>query len=211
MTREQFIKHWKLIEAFKNGAEIEFYDEEDGEWENVSSPYFSTADKYRVKPKQEVLPFTFDDAEFLIRKDVKRKNGKGITSIYGVEETRVNTAFSNYTFDYLLEYFTFLDGSPCGKLANQEESESNTENDAESIADNEENIVALEDITEQIEFPVGTVFSYGNEKYKVVEDSAKNEACTGCPFDNNKSICDKMYCSNMNRSDNICTFINKLT
>ncbi len=53
MTREQLNKHWKEIEAFKNGAEIECrrLDWLDDTWGVVGVPEWSEYCEYRVKPK----------------------------------------------------------------------------------------------------------------------------------------------------------------
>ncbi len=48
MTREELKKHWKIVKAFKNGAEIECLDE-DGKWSNVIEPSFNIKSKYRIK------------------------------------------------------------------------------------------------------------------------------------------------------------------
>ena len=50
ITREQLIQHWEVIEAFKNGAEIEYKRYLDGEWELVKDPSFILNTEYRVKP-----------------------------------------------------------------------------------------------------------------------------------------------------------------
>jgi len=47
MTREQLQKHWKVIKAYKNGADIQIYN---GKWLNVENPTFSEHKEYRIKP-----------------------------------------------------------------------------------------------------------------------------------------------------------------
>ena len=50
MEREQLKKHWDVIEAFKNGAVIQFKDL-DEKWKTISDPDFLKHNQYRVKPK----------------------------------------------------------------------------------------------------------------------------------------------------------------
>ena len=70
---------------------------------------------WRVKPESQLVPFTFEDAEFLIGKAVRNKESKYIATITSVREFDCRI-FIDTDFNYLLENFTFLDGSPCGKL-----------------------------------------------------------------------------------------------
>jgi len=51
MTREQLQKHWKIIEAFKDGKEIEFKDEIDSRWHKAGEPLFRINREYRVIPE----------------------------------------------------------------------------------------------------------------------------------------------------------------
>jgi len=52
MNRDQLKKHWEVVKAFKNGAEIEMKgDYPDAEWKLNSDPCFYTAISYRIKPE----------------------------------------------------------------------------------------------------------------------------------------------------------------
>jgi len=51
MNKEQLKKHWAIIEAFKNGAEIEVIISP-LRWEVNPDPSFFTDCEYRVKPEQ---------------------------------------------------------------------------------------------------------------------------------------------------------------
>lgn len=105
-----------VMQAFADGKEIEIYDEYTSKWISASGPNFNwTGCDYRVKeePKQpEYIPFTFEDAEFLIGKIVKSKNEKWIEMLIFASENEI----SNISYGFLLDCYTFLDGSPCGKL-----------------------------------------------------------------------------------------------
>ena len=61
MTRGQLNKHWREIEAFKNGAEIEArYGA--SEWALDESPDWFGDFEYRVKPKAREWWITMDHA-----------------------------------------------------------------------------------------------------------------------------------------------------
>jgi len=118
MTQKQVIKWWNEIEAFKNGKEIEMKQNCD-EWVINRNPMFTDEFEYRVKPEPKYVPFTFEDAEFLIGKVIKTKSGKVIKTIVGVSPDGVDCGNTFSYFNHLLHHYTFLDGSPCGKLENQ--------------------------------------------------------------------------------------------
>lgn len=49
MTREQLKKHWEVIEAYKNGADVEWRLGDAGTWMPIGdSPYFFTDYQYRI-------------------------------------------------------------------------------------------------------------------------------------------------------------------
>lgn len=50
MTREQLKKHWHVIEAYKNGEQIEINGEYSG-WLPVEAPLFEEASSYRAVKK----------------------------------------------------------------------------------------------------------------------------------------------------------------
>ena len=115
MTREQLIKHWDVITAFKEGKEIEFSLMDGDGWNTTDTPDFKNDVEYRVKQKTEYVPFDFSDAEKLIGKAVKNNDGSLflITTFTIVGFEIGNTAIS---FNDLFDNFIFLDGSPCGKI-----------------------------------------------------------------------------------------------
>lgn len=115
MTREGVIKHKDVILAFVEGADIEYYDF--GTWRDTPAPQFDPRTEYRVKPKEEIIPMDFSDAERLIGKVIRVRQNSNHLLITGCKYTCVTAG--NYTFGYnhLLEHCEFLDGSPIGKLA----------------------------------------------------------------------------------------------
>lgn len=120
MKREDLIKHWDVIEAFKNGIEIEYkFSGRDDDWKYCDNLGFYTNCDYRIKeaPKSEYLigvPFDFSDAEYLIGKAVILKHGGLIELITAVQKDHVY--LQRWTkYKDLFEHYTFLDGSICGK------------------------------------------------------------------------------------------------
>ncbi len=104
----------RVMQAFKEGKEIESYDTNGFEiWNLDKNPtwnwYFYN---YRIKQEPEYIPFDFSDAESLIGKVVKRKN---INEIFMLSYF-YNVGTLDYSYTRLFNDFTFLDGSPCGKL-----------------------------------------------------------------------------------------------
>lgn len=73
--------------------------------------------EYRIKPKSKpkYVPFTFEDAELFMNRIViaKDKSCKAVITYSDDEDVLLGTVGRDYK--YLLEDFTFLDGSPCGK------------------------------------------------------------------------------------------------
>ena len=102
-----------VMQAYEDGKEIEYYSDGCSEWKKATTPAWNwyTTD-YRVKPKPEYIPFTFEDAEFLIGKVVKHKTANHLAVITSCFNESTNMG----GYKKLLDYFTFLDGSPCGKL-----------------------------------------------------------------------------------------------
>ena len=107
-----------VMQAFVDGKDIERFVE------NISGSFWIFdltpswnwySFDYRVKeePKEpKYIPFTFEDAEFLIGKVVKSKDENWVEMISWCGD--IATSVSNYKT--LLSDYIFLDGSPCGKL-----------------------------------------------------------------------------------------------
>lgn len=104
------------MQAFVEGKEIEIYDKYTAKWTPAINPDFNWKGcDYRIKEepeKTEYIPFSFEDAEQLVGKVVKSKDENWIEllTFFGEDYT------SNITYEALLKDYTFLDGSPCGKL-----------------------------------------------------------------------------------------------
>ena len=104
-----------VMQAYTDGKEIEFrqrcdvnktykvIDLPSWDWDNYD---------YRVKETPEYVPFTFDDAEFLIGKVVKHKKDNWVELITYCNQNETPIG----PYEHLLDNYTFIDGSPCGKL-----------------------------------------------------------------------------------------------
>lgn len=115
MTRDGAIKHKDVILAFMDGADIEYYDF--GTWRDTPAPQFDPRTKYRVKPKEEIIPMDFSDAERLIGKVIRVRIDSSLRLIESCELTNVSAGGYRYSYKDLLNNCEFLDGSPIGKLA----------------------------------------------------------------------------------------------
>ena len=78
---------------------------------------FSDVQYHRVKPESEpeYIPFTFDDAKDLVGRCIKSKDGTKMQTIVHLNQNHVFAGVGQMDYEWLLEDYTFLDGSPCGK------------------------------------------------------------------------------------------------
>jgi hypothetical protein len=117
MTREDLNKHWEVIEAFKNGKEIEFRHVVTKCWMDATDPSFDQCVEYRLKEEPKYVPFDFSDAEKLRLMGVRPNNGqKYNNTIIAVSEYSVLVGTMWHTYKNLFDEFEFLDGSVCGKI-----------------------------------------------------------------------------------------------
>lgn len=120
MTKENAHLYLPFVQALAEGKEIEVFNSY-GEWASIENLTFSAIpERYRIKTEKKFIPFTWEDREFLRGKWFLKKTdistGKNVeyalTRIYFDE---VYFGQSRYSYYDLMRYFTFLDGSPCGK------------------------------------------------------------------------------------------------
>ena len=115
------VKHFELVKAFAEGANIQFYD--CGEWQDVDSPVFDQTVKYRIKPK-EYRPLTINEAFNLMMANmiIYNQNKKGrwtISSVYKNESVQLSDNYNathHVTLKRLCEQYTHVDGTPLGKV-----------------------------------------------------------------------------------------------
>lgn len=160
-------KHEKLIKAWAEGAEIEYYSPFFQEWSNSVEPSWQEHHEYRLKSKfkvgdqviiigqrreiksvgwekgliytfttgtkgrecdvelapeeelhYQIVPFTFEDAEFLVGKVVRYKQAELLFLITAVTG-KVYVNSTPISFAELFRDYTFLDYTMCGKIINK--------------------------------------------------------------------------------------------
>lgn len=102
-----------------NGGQVEVADKYKGKWETKRDDYWSFGScNYRIKeePKIEYVPFTIEDIDLFMGKIVKKKGKGDYSFILRANESIVYTWDNSFYYSQALEYFTFLDGTPFGKL-----------------------------------------------------------------------------------------------
>lgn len=105
-----------VMQAFVDGRQIEYYHTTKKSWIETSDPSWNwSLTDYRVKEESKqpkYVPFTFEDAEHLIGKPVKHKKDSWVEIITYCNKNETSSCM----YEDLLRDYTFLDGSPCGKL-----------------------------------------------------------------------------------------------
>ena len=128
MTKEQAKALLPFIQAFSEGKTIQF--KSNGKWVDLDSASFMlTPERYRIKPESKYRPFK-DATECwqemlkhqpfgwlkLVNECVNNSITINISSIgrddkYPIQFTN---DYDDYSFEYLYEEFTFMDGTPFG-------------------------------------------------------------------------------------------------
>ena len=86
-------------------------------WKRKPIPTFEIDTAYRVKPQPKIVPFDYSDAEMLINKVVKTKEFDRVRSIVALgNDNLLKLGDMWITYLELFDKYTFLDGSPCGKV-----------------------------------------------------------------------------------------------
>ena len=117
MTRETLIKHWDVIQAFKEGKKIEYFSNFDGKWVNVKNPSFDIECSYRVKPESTKRLPTIEEVErwFLENKVFRYKRTgtlERIMTFQSTNETPICDADREWhCISGFCEKYTHYDGS----------------------------------------------------------------------------------------------------
>lgn len=126
MDRERAKELLPVIQAFAEGKTIQVFISCKDRWEDNNNPLWdANADKYRIKPEPKYRPFK--DAEecweemqkhqpFSWIIDKKSKERSIIMSIYDGDDYNLKIFEPYYGFKRALDDFTFIDGTPFGKL-----------------------------------------------------------------------------------------------
>ena len=108
----------KVMQAFLDGKIVEYcMRDEPDDFERLVNPIWdwSYCD-YWIKEEPEYIPFDESDAGFLLGKIGIDKKYLGKRFICEVSKNKVWFRDSWVYFQQLFEDYTFLDGTPCGKL-----------------------------------------------------------------------------------------------
>jgi hypothetical protein len=107
-------RHKEVILAYLEGKEVQI--KITNGWTEASEPSFNEGTDYRIKPEPQLIPFDFSDADLLIGRAVRSKDGSmvGLITKVGVG-AGLKISEGSYYYAELLSRFTFLDGEPCGK------------------------------------------------------------------------------------------------
>ena len=116
MTREALIKHWDVIQAFKEGKEIEYYSNIKEKWCLVTDPIFTDGDEYRVKPEAKKRLPTIEEVEqwFLDNKVFKltiQTHGLYRIEMISLEDESLRIGERSIKTEEFCKDFTNYDGS----------------------------------------------------------------------------------------------------
>ena len=108
----------RTLLAFNNGKALCVSDGDEEDYYN--NRIFSVCfwDEWREIKKPEYVPFTVKDADMFRGKWIRNKKSDlaGEELITSIKRCGIETDSTNRDYLYFLKYYTFLDGSPCGKL-----------------------------------------------------------------------------------------------
>lgn len=122
MTREEAKKWGKEIQAFINGATIQF-QYKNGLWDDTEHPQWDVYTEYRIKPEAKLV--SCSDKNNLLGKAIKEKTGDIRYLVIAQDDHGVCTsgAWGSesvwISYDVLLIEYEFADGSPCGETVNE--------------------------------------------------------------------------------------------
>lgn len=119
-----------VMQAFSEGKQIEFCRKDGSEWCRCIGPVWNWRDfDYRVKPEPIFRPYLFSELvdeltrgkQFIRLKDNPDRVIYNIDAIYNYENgtTSIKVSDTCYSFEELLDKFTWIEGEPCGVLIKQ--------------------------------------------------------------------------------------------
>lgn len=119
MTRERAKELLPIIQAFAEGKTIEYYDYNDDDWVETSTPSWQVGVKYRIKPEPKYRPFKTQEEcwqEMLKHQPFGWVKSTISDNLYLIEsisdEIDYNKTFASYNEAF--EWFKFADGTPFG-------------------------------------------------------------------------------------------------
>ena len=115
MTREALSKHWNVIQAFKEGKQIQYNDSVPQIWQDTTDPQFKLAVEYRVKPEATKRIPTIEEVEqwFLDNKVFRYKNTDNLARINKISKGSFEPICITHwiSIKEFCEYYTNYDGS----------------------------------------------------------------------------------------------------
>lgn len=76
--------------------------------------------EYRIKPEKKLVPFTYEDIEVFLGRKIRSKNANVAYVITSASDDIIGLdGNTDSDYDDLLMYYTFFDGSPCGKYVEE--------------------------------------------------------------------------------------------
>ena len=115
LNKEQLKMHWKEIQAWADGKQIQYRIDDECAWEDIDVPAFFPDCEYRVKPEPILIPFDYSDAEQLLGRVVTRKDVNKRSIIVEVREEGGVEGRTFHGYSAFLTTCLFADGSPCVK------------------------------------------------------------------------------------------------
>ena len=121
MTREETKERINVMQAYLDGKDVEYYDEQNGVWNLIFNLSWSDELRYRIEPETTYRPF--DNAQECIEELkkhepfgwVKEKHSDECLVIQGVSDKGfIEYKDSWRTPETMFQDVTFLDGSPFG-------------------------------------------------------------------------------------------------
>ena len=105
-------------DALRVGKQVQFQGDA-GSWYIGSCEtdfnFNQPVERYRIKPEPKLVPFNFSDKKKLIGTVIVNKGNEEPMIITRVLYDRIMSGTLQVIFENLLKYYTFDDGSPCGK------------------------------------------------------------------------------------------------
>ena len=125
MTRGEAKELLPVIQAFAEGKKIEYYDDNDDEWIETSTPVWQVGVKYRIKTEPKYRPFKNQEEcwqemhkhpDFGWVKNKSTKDYCNMIDIYKIRSGPAKISINNctYTLNELFNSFTFTDDTPFG-------------------------------------------------------------------------------------------------
>ena len=120
MTREEARAKAEIMLAYADGKTIQHGEPGENDWEDMTDGVPSFSDKterYRIKPEPKFIPYTYEDAPFLLGRKVKSHKHFGI--IVHVDKAGFQAGQVFYCFERLnsVDLIDITDGTekPFGK------------------------------------------------------------------------------------------------